>query len=210
MTTTADKYDAPYEVARLAAVAAEVPGGPGLALDVGSGSGMTTDLLEQRGWDAVGVDLTPAGHRSRVVRGDVRRLPVRSASVDLVCCLEVIEHVLEQEVLLRELRRVVRPGGWLVLSSPNRLSLQALAGKVAYTFRGRRWDYGDPSHVSVRTSFTIARLVERAGFVVTRRVGFQLLPHRPRPLHRIAYSSTAAPLARMLGYVTIIVARARS
>jgi O-antigen biosynthesis protein len=54
------------------------------------------------------------------VTGDVRALPFADDSFDLAVCFEVIEHVDEQEATLDELRRVLAPGGVLVVSSPNR------------------------------------------------------------------------------------------
>jgi SAM-dependent methyltransferase len=183
-----------------------MPRGRGPALDLGSGLGVTTQILADLGWTPVALDIDPAGGPRRV-RADVRRLPVRGASMDLVSCLEVIEHLHEQQALLQEIGRVLSPGGWLVLSSPNRLSLQALAGKVGYTLARRQWDYGDATHVSVRTSITLASLLRRSGFQVVDVVGLQLIPHKPAPLGRWAYGWTRRRPWSMVAYSTIFLAR---
>jgi SAM-dependent methyltransferase len=54
------------------------------------------------------------------VRADAMRLPLASASIDLVTSFETIEHVADARALVLEIRRVLKPGGCLVLSTPNR------------------------------------------------------------------------------------------
>jgi ubiquinone/menaquinone biosynthesis C-methylase UbiE len=56
----------------------------------------------------------------RFVQADCASLPLESGSVDVVVCFETIEHHDQHEAMLREIRRVLRPGGLLVISSPNR------------------------------------------------------------------------------------------
>jgi SAM-dependent methyltransferase len=54
------------------------------------------------------------------VTGDVTKRPFEDASFDVVTCFETIEHVGAQERVVSELARVLRPGGTLLISSPNR------------------------------------------------------------------------------------------
>jgi len=61
-----------------------------------------------------------AGEAGEFVLGDLRRLPFEDASFDLVTCFEAIEHVVDGDEVLDELRRVLRPDGVLLVSSPNR------------------------------------------------------------------------------------------
>ena len=61
-----------------------------------------------------------AGEVAEFLLGDLRALPFEEGSFDLVTCFEAIEHVVEQDAVLDELRRVLRPDGILVVSSPNR------------------------------------------------------------------------------------------
>lgn len=93
-------------------------------LDVGCGSGRTLDLLAAYG-NAVGVDLSEEavavarerGHAG-VLRAAAEQLPFADASFDLVTCLDVLEHTLDDRGALRELRRVTRPGGLLLVTVP--------------------------------------------------------------------------------------------
>ncbi|MCW3016021.1 MAG: hypothetical protein JWO02_3113 [Solirubrobacterales bacterium] len=93
-------------------------------LDAGCGSGRTLDELQRYG-SVSGVDLSPdavrlaraRGHRD-VRIGRIERLDFGDATFDLVTCLDVIEHTPDDRAALRELRRVTRPGGMIVLTVP--------------------------------------------------------------------------------------------
>ncbi len=93
-------------------------------LDVGCGSGTDSAVLGGAGADVVGIDLTTSDLRHAspggpLVCGDGRQLPFPSASFDAVICSNVLEHTPGPDDLLREMVRVVRPGGWLWVSWTN-------------------------------------------------------------------------------------------
>src|SRR4051794_35008260 len=96
---------------------------PARVLDAGCGSGRTLDDLTRYG-DVRGIELNPAGVEAARRRGhDVRQAPVEAipfedGSFDLVTCLDVIEHTIDDVAALRELRRVTAPGGTLVVTVP--------------------------------------------------------------------------------------------
>lgn len=99
-------------------------------LDVACGEGYGSNLLAEVARSVVGVDIaseTVAHARARYSRqnlrflqGDCAALPLDDASVDLVVSFETIEHHDQHEAMMREICRVLRPGGLLVISSPNR------------------------------------------------------------------------------------------
>jgi SAM-dependent methyltransferase len=97
-------------------------------LDAGCGSGRVLDELARFG-DVTGVDLNPSavaaawsrGHN--VTRARVEELPFPDSTFDLVTCLDVIEHTPDDLRALRELVRVTRPGGYLLLTAPAYQSL---------------------------------------------------------------------------------------
>jgi SAM-dependent methyltransferase len=93
-------------------------------LDAGCGSGRTMDDLRRYG-TVRGFDLNPLGVEHARDRGHadvavarVEEIPHPDAEFDLVTCLDVLEHTPDDLVSLRELLRVTRPGGWLVLTVP--------------------------------------------------------------------------------------------
>jgi SAM-dependent methyltransferase len=92
-------------------------------LDAGCGSGRMLDELRHRG-RVTGVDANADAVSATRRRGHVAWLatiedmPFTDASFDLVTCLDVIEHTPDDRVTLRELRRVTRPGGALVVTVP--------------------------------------------------------------------------------------------
>ncbi|HYY87333.1 MAG TPA: class I SAM-dependent methyltransferase, partial [Chloroflexota bacterium] len=97
-------------------------------LDVACGSGFGLQMLLRAGACPIGIDLDVSAlaearavaPAAAVVRAEAARLPLPTASIDLVASFETIEHVSDAAALAAELRRVLRPGGWLVLSTPNR------------------------------------------------------------------------------------------
>jgi len=99
-------------------------------LDVASGEGYGTALLAQVARSAVGVEIAPEAvdHANNAYRannlsfvvGDARSLPGPDATFDVVTSFETIEHFAEQRRFLSEIRRVLRPGGLLIVSTPDR------------------------------------------------------------------------------------------
>lgn len=96
-----------------------VPPGDGKkALDVGARAGVQTAWLRSRGYQVTPVDYEPVTDECLQVDAN-QRLPFEDASFDLVWCSEVIEHLQDPAFSLGELRRVTKPGGLLVLTTPN-------------------------------------------------------------------------------------------
>lgn len=97
-------------------------------LDVACGSGFGLEMLTAVGARPIGVDyagealseIRARQPRAALLRADATRLPLRSASVDHVVSFETIEHVPDAASLVSEIRRVLKPGGRLILSTPNR------------------------------------------------------------------------------------------
>jgi SAM-dependent methyltransferase len=107
------------------------------------------------------------------------RLPFEDGSADVVLAGEIIEHIVDTESFLREIFRVLRPGGAVVLSTPNILwwkhRVALLAGRYpeALDYRTR---YGDDfGHVRIFTPELMRGLLEETGFgdvaVVGKRLG---------------------------------------
>jgi 2-polyprenyl-3-methyl-5-hydroxy-6-metoxy-1,4-benzoquinol methylase len=102
-------------------------------LDCGAGEGYGASILADRAASVVSFDAAPDavawacrkyGENPRLsfVAGDATMLPFADGAFDVVCCFQVIEHLAAPERFLAEARRVLTPGGALVLSTPNALA----------------------------------------------------------------------------------------
>ncbi|MCA9286294.1 MAG: class I SAM-dependent methyltransferase [Phycisphaerales bacterium] len=93
-------------------------GRPIRVLDMPAGHGQFTDLLRDRGHLVVSADIN--GRRPDYVFADMNAsLPFDDGAFDAVVCMEGIEHVLDAVQLIAELIRIARPGGRIVISTPN-------------------------------------------------------------------------------------------
>lgn len=152
----------------------------GVLLDVGCGPGGVMAVARGRCRAMHGCDVSEvAARRARAagvsaVCADLNEaLPYRAEAFDWVTCLEVIEHVVDPLRLLREVRRVLRPGGALVLSTPNIRYLRNVGrlvwrGEFPHTTTDTFvWGGG---HIHYFTRRDLGTLLAAAGFADTRFV----------------------------------------
>ncbi len=186
----------------------------GLLLDVGCGDG-TLALLVARGFDAVyGVELSVGAARRAASRGmivavadlDRALLPYQDCSVDLVTCLDVIEHVLDPRHLLRQIARVLRPGGHCIVSTPNvrywrHLRRLALGGRFPRTSSDA--EGYDGGHLHYFTFPDIEELLGEAGLQPVARFGTYGSRGRRLPPHLRG----CPPLQELLATGLFVVAR---
>jgi len=139
-------------------------------LDLGCGAGRFVAALRDAGADPIGVELAEAAlerARANAPGADLRRLaddgslPLEHASVDLVWCSEVLEHVADTEHLLLEVRRVLRPGGRLLATVPFHGRV-----KAALISLGRFEAHFDPlgQHLRFYTRGSLTATFRHAGF----------------------------------------------
>ena len=110
-------------------------------LDAGCGSGRTLEELDRYG-EVYGIELDPGAAdvaRGRkcgeVLVGRLEELPWEDGHFDLITCLDVIEHTPDDRVTLRELRRVCRPGGFLLVTVPAYQSLWSMHDVANHHYR---------------------------------------------------------------------------
>ncbi len=108
-------------------------------LDVACGEGYGSAFLAKVARNVIGVDCATSviAHASAkykaknlsFVAGQAEKLPVRDSSIDLVVSFETLEHLEDHDAMLREIKRVLRPNGRLLLSTPDREAYRKASGK---------------------------------------------------------------------------------
>lgn len=171
---------------RLVAGAALLPQANRL-LDVGCGDGSLFLLVRGKTRRVVGVDWALGACRESSAKGlpvqcvdfNARHLPYCDGAFDAVTCLDVIEHVLDPRQFLRELARVLRPGGVLVLTTPNirhyAFILDLIGGRFPRT-SGDPCGY-DGGHLHYFTFADIRHLLEMSGFSAIEEFGLYRWTH---------------------------------
>ena len=126
------------------------------------------EAIERRLREAPGryirTDLNPRS--PRVIKADITAAPFEDGEFDVILCNHVLEHVTDDRKAMRELRRVLTPGGHLYMLQPVRLETGATVEDPSVTAPGeRRKLFGQRDHVRIYGHDVIDRL-ESAGFDV--------------------------------------------
>ena len=131
----------PYNVGRQRCITDLIPSSSSLAyaLDVGCGIGMMAERVMKKGYIYVGLDVSKdillRGSRLNskgnihFLQGEARSLPFKRC-FKLVIALEIIEHLKDPHKLLTQINNILLDGGYLVISTPNKVSLEGIKGKI--------------------------------------------------------------------------------
>ena len=206
-TTVSSGPDRGRRQAQMLAAALEQRPGPQRIVDVGCGDGSATHLvkrLDPRN-TVIGVDwsamaLVQARARGLlVIQGgvDAAGLPLPDASADVVVMSELIEHLVDTDAAVEEARRILRPGGILLLSTPNLAAwfnrgLVGLGIQPVFSEVSLRGIYGRPGsqvvgHLHMFTKRALTEFLTDRGFTCERVMGapYHDVPRPMRPLDRL-------------------------
>ncbi len=141
-----------------------VPDAGGRFFDVGAGSGAWLATAAALGWWVCGVENDRAAaamgacRRSDAICAALPRLPIATGAADTVLLSHVFEHLHDPRACLRELGRVLRGGGTLLMAMPN-------ADALLHRRYGRHWLGLDaPRHLVIFTRGALGRLLADSGF----------------------------------------------
>jgi SAM-dependent methyltransferase len=141
---------------------------PGIALDIGAAGGGNTRVLRRAGWSVSALEYGADGAEVAaerglaVLRGDATALPVADDSLDLVVAFDVLEHIVDDDTAVAEVRRALRPGGTFLIAVPA---------------DPRLWSDHDVAvdHVRRYTRETLRAVLERNGFELTSMTSWNVL-----------------------------------
>jgi 2-polyprenyl-3-methyl-5-hydroxy-6-metoxy-1,4-benzoquinol methylase len=140
-------------------------------LDAGCGDGVQLQgLTENPELEVWGIDCNPirttrAMQRFRkvnIVLGDLLHTPFKPNTFDIILCSQVIEHISQDDVLLEELEKVLKPGGILILGTPNEGCLMARLRNHIF----ERNIIKSTDHLQLYKELIIRQKIEEAGFII--------------------------------------------
>lgn len=138
----------------------------GNLLDIGCGAGFFLDVAAEKGLSAYGVELsTEASNKTKlrhrnVFNGSLEHARYPDSFFDVVTIFDLIEHVLNPDITIREIHRIVKPGGFVVFTTPDISSWHA-------KIMGKYWYQINPhQHLFYFSPSTIKRILEKNGFTV--------------------------------------------
>lgn len=152
-------------------------------LDVGCGDGALVRAAVARGAEATGIDPDPAmltaarshavnaGVRATFLEGRIESLPFPDSSFDVVVAVTVLCFVRDAAGAVRELARVLRPGGRLVIGELGRWNLWAATRRIRGWLGSRTW-----KAARFRTAAELCALADQAGLSVTQIRGAVYYP----------------------------------
>jgi 2-polyprenyl-3-methyl-5-hydroxy-6-metoxy-1,4-benzoquinol methylase len=165
-------------------------------VDVGCGGGALWRLLRHEfstytGVDAVRYESFPPEHELHLVDLDAVEWPVAPGQADLVLAVETIEHLENPWAFMRALVRIAKPGGWIVVTTPNQLSCLSLATLVVKQRFSAFQDAQYPAHKTALLENDLLRIAGESGLrqvtlVYSESGRVPLTPfHYPRALARL-------------------------
>ena len=141
----------------------------GRMLDFACGAGHFFELARGRGWDAHGLEVGTWAAQAAADRGlpnlhigTLQTVDFGAKSFDVVYAAQVLEHLPNPGNDLKEIRRILKPGGIFYVDVPNYRTLSILAGRDDFMLNE------PPQHLNYFTAKTLRRLLEGAGFRILR------------------------------------------
>lgn len=163
-TSFADQELVPEWNKRLDTIEASLGGQPGHLLDVGCATGSFLNLARERGWQVSGIELSEWAVQSavevfhlNVIQGSLPDARLKSTTYDAITLWDCIEHLANPEAVLREVRRLLKPAGLLMLSTGS------LPHKDPLLIS--KWYY-PPWHLYYFSEETMHKLLRKCGFEV--------------------------------------------
>lgn len=152
----------------------------GRVVELGSGNQELAHLTKTKIKNLTMVDIT--GGKGIIQTDFNQTLPFKAKSFSGAISLEVIEHLINHELFLKEIYRILKPSGWLIISTPN----IAWWGYRLFLLIGRP-PKKEGYHLRFFTHFSLVRLLSQLGFNIIKTNSFSTLPLINRYLKKPIY-----------------------
>jgi 2-polyprenyl-3-methyl-5-hydroxy-6-metoxy-1,4-benzoquinol methylase len=150
-------------------------------LDIGCATGLLLKFLRENGWETTGVEICEPSARYGIEHfglnifiGTLHQANFPDHYFDVVHLSHLIEHVPDPLGLLVEIKRVLKPDGHMILTTPNIGGFQA-------RISGNNWRSAIPEHIYLFSKKTMRRLLEVVGFRVIKQLSWGGIPAGKRP-----------------------------
>lgn len=170
---------------------------PAKVADLGCGSGIFSSILAEKSFDVTGIDISPGmiemakskypkeKYKANFAVGDVEALDMADASLDGVLLSGLLHHLPDPSACIREVHRVLKPGGVFMAFDPNRLN------PFMYLYRDRSSPFYSSKGVTENERPVLAKPLAQA----FRAAGFQV---KTDYLSNLQYRYVASPVMRVL------------
>ena len=154
-----------------------------IILDIGCGRGEIVEQCVEAGARAIGIDYSQAAveisketvKEGAVIRASATHLPFKGEVFDKVALLDVLEHLDKEDTkkCIRDVRRVLRPGGTFIVHTPNRYEKLLYLPRYFYSsfiakqkISSKAKQYVELGHVNVQSPISLSRMLKKEGFKI--------------------------------------------
>jgi 2-polyprenyl-3-methyl-5-hydroxy-6-metoxy-1,4-benzoquinol methylase len=167
-----------------------------VAVDLGCGRGALQPVLAPAfsryiGCDAVRYDNFPASAEFIEADLNAATFPIQSQIADAVFAIETIEHLENPRALLREMVRIAKPGAWLLVTTPNQLSLLSLGALLLKNRFSAFQEVHYPAHITALLESDLAHIARELNL---RDIAFEYTLRGRIPLTPLHYPATISRL----------------
>lgn len=177
-------------------------------LDIGCATGLLLNHLKGKGWDGEGIEICAESAKYArekfgitIHERPIEELALDSESFDVIHLAHLIEHVRDPKQTMDEIYRLLKPGGLMVLTTPN-------VGGLAVQVHGRNWRSAFEQHLFLFSKKTISQLCRNSGFNIEKIVSWgSFLPVELSPPQGLKRAADKLCKALNLGDVMLVLCR---
>jgi len=154
------------------------------ALEIGPGSGIYLKYLSDKFKNVIAIDIEKEYlnninksnfNNLELIIDDIKNTKLKKNKFDFILCTEVLEHITDTDKVLHNIKSILKPGGVLLLTTPQKYSPLEVCSKIAYLpgiIKIIEFIYNEPildaGHINLKTHSELLRIINDVGFRVVR------------------------------------------